>query len=126
LLELLENHHAIRSGRLDRPAVYVDRSFDGRHESADGFQQSRLAASGRSENDVAVALLNRKIHPIGRSHQMPGRLVLERYSFHLEQRRCHWWVPCVRSQLPGKSWISPTNISFQFVAFAGTIPTRAM
>jgi hypothetical protein len=45
---------------LDGPAVHADRAFDGRHESAHGFQQSRLAAARRSENDVAIALMNEK------------------------------------------------------------------
>src|SRR5690348_408398 len=86
LFEFLKYHHAVGAGGIDIAPADTYRSFDRRHEPADRFKQRGFAAARWSEHHVAIALVYGKIHAVGRRHQMTRRLVLERYSTHLEQR----------------------------------------
>ena len=126
LLEFLEHHHAVGARRDDVAPADADRALDRRHEAADRLQQRGLAAAGRSQDHVAVALMHGEVDPVRRRHQMARRLVLERYAVHLEQSRCHGANARVHRQLPGRSWMASMNMSFQLVGVTGTIFTRAI
>src|SRR4029077_17577162 len=55
------------------------------HESAHRLEQRGLAAAGRPEDDEAVRLVDCEIDLVGRGHEMPRRLVLQRDTLDLEQ-----------------------------------------
>ena len=86
LVEFLEHHHAVGTGPVDHLTVEPDGSLDRLHESADGLQQRRLAATGRAEQHKALAGKDLEIHPVGRGDQMLGGLVLQRNAVHAQHR----------------------------------------
>ena len=93
----------------------------GRVEQAQNGQQRGFAAARRPENDVAIALLDREVDLVGRGHEMPRRLVLQRDAFDLEQ--AHVAASC---QLPGSLCASSKNTSCHDEGFVGIMPARLM
>ena len=94
LVELLEHHHAVGAGPLDRLAVEPDLPLDRLHEARDRLEQRRLAAAGGPEHHEALALVDLEADAPGRGDQMLLGLVLQRHVVDREQRRA-----C----LPGRS-----------------------
>jgi hypothetical protein len=87
LVEFLEHHHAVGAGPVDHLAVEPDGSLDRLHESADGFEQRRLPATGRPEQHEALAGKDLEIDPPGRGHEVLGGLVLQRDALRAQHRR---------------------------------------
>src|SRR5205085_10155393 len=105
LVEFLENHHPIRTWPRDGNALETNLALDRLHVPADGLEQRRLAASGRTEQDEPVRLEDLVLDAVGGGDQVVPGLVLKCHAAHIEQRRsrshrhaCHG--RCCKSTLP--------------------------
>ncbi|MCY1364119.1 hypothetical protein D9M69_509120 [compost metagenome] len=86
LIELLKHHDPVRSRRIDALALQTDLAFHWLDEAGGGFEQRRLAATGRAEQDKAVCRIDLETDLMGRPHHALRCAVFEADVIDRQQR----------------------------------------